>query len=184
MGVRTAFTLLGSIVLALRIVVPPTAWAADFGTAVYATTALRQFPLEIITPDSANLGSADPGGSINAQLGTVTVIDARTTRPMWVATVSATNFTTGGGSPAEIIARSNISYWSGPITSQAGGGNRSPGQLTAADRVPLSGSVTAFSGRKASIGSQTTSWRPTLVITIPASATLGTYSGTIVHSVT
>jgi hypothetical protein len=182
--VRTAFTLLGSIVLVFRIIVPSTAWAADSRAGVNATIALRQLPLEIIVPNSASLGKAGAGGMINASLGTVTVTDSRSGMPIWTASVSATNFTTGSGSPAQTITRSNISYWSGPATDSTGGGSRTPGQISAANRVSLGATVTAFSGRKRAISVQSTSWRPTLVITIPQSAALGTYSGVIVHSVT
>lgn len=44
--------------------------------------------------------------------------------------------------------------------------------------------VTAFTGSKGPGQSEvSTSWEPTLVITVPAAATTGTYTGVITHSV-
>jgi hypothetical protein len=100
----------------------------------------------------------------------------------WTATVSSTNLTTGGGTTAETITKGNIAYWSGLATASVGGGLRTPGQVTAAQRVPLSATVTAFGASKA-VGTSTTSWAPTLVVTIPASAVVGTYTAVVSHSV-
>ncbi|OPG09134.1 hypothetical protein [Microbispora sp. GKU 823] len=61
-------------------------------------------------------------------------------------------------------------------------GTRNPGQPTAAGRVALTSPVTAFSGRKQATP-MSTSWQPTLVITIPSNAAAGVYTGTITHSV-
>ncbi|GAB3983783.1 hypothetical protein GCM10029978_091520 [Actinoallomurus acanthiterrae] len=100
----------------------------------------------------------------------------------WTATVSSTNLTTGGGTTAETITNGNIAYWSGPATAFTGAGARTPGQNTAAQRVPLSTTVTAFSASKAA-GTSSTSWAPTLVVTVPSSAVAGTYTATVSHSV-
>jgi hypothetical protein len=137
--------------------------------------------LTITVPGTASLGSALPGGTISASLGTVSVADGRPGSVGWTATVSATNLTTGGGTTAETITKSNIAYWSGPITASTGGGVRTAGQPTAAQRVPVSVPVTAFSASK-TLGNTTTGWVPTLVVTIPASAVAGTYTATVSHS--
>ncbi|GLK14135.1 hypothetical protein GCM10017600_75470 [Streptosporangium carneum] len=102
---------------------------------------------------------------------------------MWTATVSATNFTTGTGTPAQTIAKSSVSYWSGPTTASSGGGSRTPGQPTAAQKAALTATVTAFSGRKLNGIANSTSWQPTLVVTVPSSAATGVYTGVITHSV-
>ncbi len=87
---------------------------------------------------------------------------------------------TSGGT----ITKDRLSYWSGPSTAQTGAGSRTPGQSTAAEAAPLSTTVTAFRGSKGPIVAATsTSWQPTLVISIPASALPGAYSCTITHSV-
>ncbi|MCO6006499.1 hypothetical protein NE236_16050 [Actinoallomurus purpureus] len=145
-------------------------------------TAALANTLTITVPGTASLGSALPGGTISASMGTVTVTDSRLGTVGWTATVSATNLTTGGGTTAETITNGNIAYWSGPATASVGGSFRTPGQTTAAQRVPLSTTVTAFSAFKA-LGTSTMSWAPTLVVTVPASAVAGTYTAVVSHSV-
>ena len=141
--------------------------------------------LAITVPSSSNLGSVPSGtASFSASLGTVTASDdgALLLLPSFTASVTATDFTTGGGSAAETIPRASISYWSGPVTASTGAQTAVPGQLTALEAVTLSQKRTAFtsSGLVLSI---TTSWKPTIVINIPAAAVAGTYTGTITHSV-
>ncbi|MER6176391.1 hypothetical protein [Streptosporangium sp. NPDC001681] len=177
--VRTVLSLMASIALLPALGTPA---ASISRAAASATVAVRADLLSITVPASANLGSGAAGGTISASLGTVTVVDSRGGMPTWTATVSATNFTTGGGSPAQTITKADVSYWSGPATGSSGGGNRTPGQATAAQAVPLSASVTAFSGRKALGVTNSTSWGPTLVVTL-ATAVTGAYTGVITHSV-
>jgi hypothetical protein len=76
--------------------------------------------------------------------------------------VSATTFTTGGGTSAETIAKSQVSYWSGPVTASSGLGVRIPGQATALNAVSLATPKTAFALQ---------------------AVVLGTYTGTVAHSV-
>lgn len=138
--------------------------------------------LTITVPGTASIGSVVRGNTISASMGSVNVLDQRMGSTSWVASVSATNLTTGAGSPAETIAKSNIAYWSGVITASSGGGIRIAGQDTAAQKVPLSTTVTAFSGSK-TVGTTMTRFAPTLVVTIPALAVVGTYTAVITHSV-
>ncbi|MFG1824470.1 hypothetical protein ACGFIJ_18465 [Microbispora bryophytorum] len=152
---------------------------ADTGTALVP---LRADPLTLTVPGSVSLGSGSRGGTISASMGTVTVTDSRGGIPPWTAAVSATNFTTGSGTPAQTITTANIAYWSGPVTASSGVGTRNPGQATAAGRVALTSAVTAFSARKQA-PPMSTSWRPTIVITIPSNAAPGVYTGTITHSI-
>ena len=145
------------------------------------TTVLLAGTLSITVPASASLGIASSGNTITNLLGTVTVIDGRSGSKSWTATVSATNFTASGGNT---IAKANVSYWSGPVTVAVGTGIRNPGQPTAAGRVSLAVPVTAFTGSKTSlVASTTTGWKPTLVVSVPGTATARTYTGTITHSV-
>ncbi|MER7498922.1 hypothetical protein AB0L05_26920 [Nonomuraea pusilla] len=175
-GVRLRLT--ASVMMLFPLV--PAAPAAPGVPAV--VLARRADPLTISVPDSVNLGAAQPGGVLTVTLSAMTVSDSRTGIPPWTATVAATDFTTGG-TPAQTIPSGSVFYWSGPATAASGGGLRTPGQLTAASRVALSAQVTAFSGRKGSLAAQTTSWRPTLVVLVPSSATTGDYTGTLTHSV-
>jgi hypothetical protein len=139
--------------------------------------------LSITVPTSASLGSATPGNTISAALGTVSVLDQRgLSNAAWTATVSTTTFITGGATSPETITASNVSYWSGPATSTTGASTLAPGQATASAAQALSAARTAFTS-SAGNGTTLTSWNPTLLITIPANAVAGTYTATITHSV-
>lgn len=156
------------------------AWAGDTST----TFQVAAGGLSVSVPMSKDLGSGVPGGTISSQLGTVTVTDSRAQLvAAWTATVSATAFTTGGGTPAETIANSSVNYWSGPATATSGLGVFTPGQLTALLAQSLSTSRTAFT-LTAGTGNNTASWNPTLVVNVPAAAVAGTYTGTVTHTVT
>jgi hypothetical protein len=61
-------------------------------------------------------------------------------------------------------------------------GVRVPGQPTALNAVSLSAAVTAFALQAVVLGTST-SWNPTIVVAVPASAVAGTYTGTVTHSV-
>ncbi|MFJ5719918.1 hypothetical protein [Streptomyces sp. NPDC093149] len=140
------------------------------------TRALAQPSLTISVPTAANLGSASVGSTHSAQLGTITVTGSEVSQ--WDVTVTATALTAAGGS----IATSNIAYWSGPVTADSGNDACHPGQTTAADQVTLDAARTAFS-HSGAVATQTCGWNPTLVITVPATAAVGQYTGTITHSV-
>ncbi|GIH48211.1 hypothetical protein SAMN05421833_10851 [Microbispora rosea] len=156
--------------------------AREYRTEAGRMVPLRADPLTITVPGSVNLGSGARGGTLSASMGTVTVADSRGGVPPWTATVSATNFTTGSGTPTQTITTANVAYWSGPVTASSGPGTRNPGQATAAGRVALTSPVVAFSGRKQAVP-MSTSWQPTVVITIPSNTAAGVYTGTITHSV-
>ncbi|SNS89019.1 hypothetical protein SAMN05216276_1018146 [Streptosporangium subroseum] len=177
---RAPLSLTASIVLLLALGAPA---ASASGTASSSTVAWRADSLAITVPTSADLGSGTTGGTISASLGTVTVVDTRVgLLAAWTAIASATDFTTGSGSSAETITKDRFAYWSGPVTASTGSITRTPGQPTAAQQVSLSTPVTAFSAQKL-LFDTSTSWAPTLVVTIPASAVAGSYTGVITHSV-
>lgn len=138
--------------------------------------------LSITVPPSASLGAAAPGVTISGQLGTIQVSDTLGTQPSWTATVSATNFTTGAGGVGRTVDTTQFSYWSGPATATTGAGTRVPGQLTAAQAQHLIGTRTAFS-KTSGTAVNTTSWNPTLIVTIPLSVIAGPYQATITHTV-
>jgi hypothetical protein len=172
---RSASPLTASIALTLGFA-SPAAPAPELTTTM---TELRAGTLSITVPSAKNLGNAVRGGTTSAHLGTVTVTDERQGRTDWITTVSATNFITTGGS----ITKGQMSYWSGPVTAQTGQGTRIPGQPTAANATPLSAAVTAFTLHGVVPGNNITSWNPTLVLSVPAIAVVGNYTGTITHSV-
>lgn len=135
--------------------------------------------LTIAAPASASLGSVATGtASISGQIGPVTVTDDRgTLNGSWTASVISTDFTTGGGTPAETIPNINNSYSPGPATSTTGTGTFTPGPGGIVN-VPQ----VAFTGT-ALTGNNSVTWNPTLTVTIPAAAVAGTYTGTVTHSV-
>ncbi|MGI5405132.1 hypothetical protein ACQEVG_38035 [Streptomyces sp. CA-135486] len=134
----------------------------------------------VTAPGSATIGAAKPGQTTSVQLGQlkVTNIGVRS----WTATVSASNFTTGGGTVGETISKSQLSYRSGPIVTKSGSGTWIPGQPTAADAQPLDVPRPAFSYNGVMTSTFVT-WLPTLTMSVPASAVAGTYTGTVTHSV-
>jgi hypothetical protein len=140
--------------------------------------------LTISVPDGpVSVGSGMPGTVVSGQLGEITVTDERAAPDAaWVASVTASDYTTGGGTAAETILKGSVSYWSGSATATTGQGTYVPGQADAAARETLSVSRTAFS-RTAASGDGIATWNPTLVINIPSQAVAGTYTGTVSHSV-
>ncbi|MEH1167743.1 hypothetical protein V6V47_20395 [Micromonospora sp. CPCC 205539] len=162
--------------------VPAPAWADSTGD-VTATVIVTGGELSIITPATADLGEGSPDEGITGQLGTVTVIDDRAQlAATWVVTVTASDFTTGGATPAETIPASAIDYWSGPATQNVGTGVLVPGQPTAADAVPIVSTPTAFT-RSTGDGLNRASWNPTLTFQLGPETVTGVYTGTVTHSV-
>ena len=171
--------------------------AAVAGEAATATTTTTQRRVPARVTAEAGLSISVPSGTVNAgtvaagatsvtrQLGAVTVNDDRPglltgLASSWTATVSASDFVTGGGTAAERVPRSAVTYSSGPNTAGVG--------VTLF--VP-SGAVTLDQSRRAAnatglllllVGSSAT-WNPTLTISLGSGRVAGTYTGTITHSV-
>ena len=170
--VRVGGIAVGTLCAALLLPAPP----------AYATAP----GLSISVPSSKAFGSFATGGrTISANLGTITVTTASTLphNATWVATVSATAFTTGSGTAAETVPTSSVSYASGTATAASGFGAAAcvPGQVVSAS---LSVSRTAFSCTGVSLTPTTSvSWNPTISIEIHESSVVGTYTATITHSV-
>jgi hypothetical protein len=88
--------------------------------------------LAITAPASTALPSTSPGGATSVRLGTVTVTDNRgIASASWTATVTGTTFVTGGGTAAETIPLTQVTYWAGPATATTGTGTFTPGQASA-----------------------------------------------------
>jgi Putative Ig domain len=155
------------------------------GTSVTKSTTITiaAGTLTMTAPAAATLPAAPPDTTTTAHLGPVTVTDTRGTSPAaWTATTSATTFTTGAGTAAQTIPRTQITYWSGPATATTGTGTFTPGQPAPADAIDLTAPRTAFTLSSGSrINSAT--WNPTLTVQVPPAATTGTYTATITHSV-
>jgi hypothetical protein len=118
-----------------------------------------------------------PGTTITGSLGTVTVTDARALiSASWTATASSTNFTTGGGTPAETIPATDANYNPGPITTT--------GTITATGTdVTLSNAAQTVVAGTAGSGDNTASWDPTIAVAVPATAVGGLYTATLTQSV-
>ncbi|MEV6368593.1 hypothetical protein [Micromonospora musae] len=141
--------------------------------------------LDVVTPATADLGSGAPGGTITSALGTVSVSDTRAAADAsWTASVTATDFQTGGGTPEETVLASEIDYWSGPALTTTGTGTFTPGQPAAGDAEALDSTtpLDAFT-HTGGTGSNTATWNPTLVVNVPLDSIAGEYTGTVTHSV-
>jgi hypothetical protein len=134
--------------------------------------------LSITAPASADLGSAGPGGAHAASLGTVQVTDGRAGVTGWTATASATDFTTGAGSPAETIPVHDVRYLISGFTSTTGSATFTPASLT-----DLSGTAEAVVTATNVDGDNSAAWNPTIRVSVPTGAVLGTYTATITDSV-
>ena len=168
----------------LLVALPGAAGAATTGTTT-TTFTLTGGSISITAPSTTvNLGSVSvAAGSVGGQLGTVTINDGRgLLSGGWTSSVTASHFTTGAATAAETIAATNVTYWSGAATATSGLGSLIGSQLTSGVAVVVNAAQTAFTGGSL-IGNNSASWDPTLTVTIPAAAVVGTYTGTVTHTV-
>ena len=135
-------------------------------------------PLSITTPASASLGSAAPGGTLSAALGTVQVTDNRGFGAGWTATVSATAFTTGNGTPAETIPPGDVSYDITGLGQTTGSASFTPVPVT---NLTVT-SQTVVSATNVN-GNTSVAWDPLIDVHVPDAAIAGQYTATITHSV-
>jgi len=176
---RVASAAVGAFALACAAATLSPAHAADTTT----TFTLTAGTLTISAPASGNLGSVTTGtATTSAQLGSVAVTDNRgALLGSWTASVSTTDFTTGGATSNETIAKTAVDYWSG-VASTTGTGVFTPGQTLVANKVTMSVARTAYSATGV-VGLNTATWNPTMIVNIPSAAVAGVYSGTVTHSV-
>lgn len=139
--------------------------------------------LNLSAPANAALTAGGIGANASGSLGDVSVTDARGALvAAWTATAVSTDFKTGAGAAAQTVGKALVDYWSGPSTAFTGVSVALPGQPLAANAVPMDAAKTAFS-LVAGVGNNSTTWAPTLVVKVPATAVAGAYTGTITHSV-
>jgi hypothetical protein len=141
------------------------------------TFAVTSGELTMTAPVSADLGSGAPGTTINGNLGAVTVTDDRALlTAAWTTTAAASDFTTGGGTPAETVPATDVGYDPGSITTT--------GTITVTGTpITLSGTATPVVDGTAGVGNNTATWNPALAVAVPASAVGGIYTGTLTQSV-
>jgi hypothetical protein len=181
--IKRLAVVLGAAAVVVGLSVSPASAAQTGNTTV--TFAITAGALNITVPATVNIGSAAPGGTITGQLGAVQVTDQRALlATAWTTTVTSTAFTTGTATAAETIPVGAVKYASGGSTATTGIGVFTPGQATTALAVPLAttGGPTAFA-LTLGVGNNSATWNPTLVVTVPAAAVAGTYTGTVTHSV-
>jgi hypothetical protein len=133
--------------------------------------------LSMSAPVSADLGSGAPGTTISGSLGAVTVTDDRALlSASWTVTAASSDWTTGGGTPAETIPAGDAGYDPGTITTT--------GTITATGTpITLSGTPAQVVSGTDGVGDNTASWDPVISVAVPASAVGGTYTGTMTQSV-
>ncbi len=181
---RKRFAVLTSAgVGALMVILAAPAVAAPTADTI-VTFSVEAGSLDIVAPAGPiDLGSAPPGGTLTGQIGPVSVSDTRGgADSVWTATVFATDFTDA----ALTIPFASVEYWSGPVTATTGGGTFVPGQPTAGDAAPLTGTtLTAIPAmaHTGGTGGSTATWNPTLIVNIPITAQIGDYTGTVTHQV-
>jgi hypothetical protein len=135
--------------------------------------------LSIAVPATANLGSGTLGTTTSGQLGSVQVIDNRgSPTASWTVTVTSTTLTFSG----RTVPLANLRYWSGPTTATTGTGTFTPGQANAGTLQDLTTGRTAFTMTTGN-GTNSATWNPTIVVTVPVTVIPGAYTGTITHSV-
>jgi hypothetical protein len=141
------------------------------------TFAVTTGALSMTAPVSANLVGGAPGTTISGALGPVTVTDNRALlSASWTATAAATDWTTGGGTPAETIPVTDVGYDPRTITTT--------GTITATGTpITLAHSAAPVVTGTAGVGDNTATWNPAIAVAVPASAVGGTYTGTITQSV-
>jgi hypothetical protein len=180
--VRRLSVVLGCVaILTVTLLNGPAAQAASSAQTTLVVT-MAGGTLGIIAPTSVTLEADVGASSTTGQFDDVSVIDHRGDVDQdWTATVSSTDLTSTN--PAGTIPKGDIAYWSGPATETTGScASRTPGQADSGSRQALDVERTAFSSVDCNPRNSTT-WRPSLVVTIPATSPASTYSATITHSV-
>ncbi len=140
------------------------------------TTGIISGPLTMTAPASADLGSGAPGSTVQGSLGTVQVTDGRGFGADWTATVSSSDFSAGG--PTETIPVSDATYAITSLTTETG-----PATFGYVPQVGLSQNAQNVVSATNVNGNTAVSWNPVIHVAVPGGAVGGTYSATIVHSV-
>jgi hypothetical protein len=168
----------------IALAITATALAGFFATPAHAadtstTFSLTSGALSVSAPASGSLSSVASGASsISANLGAVTVTDARgALAGIWSASAASTDFVTGTATADETIGKARVTYLAPVPTIVSGTVVPVTGGLKTLDQSRTV--VTAAS----IIGNNVVSWNPTVAISLPAQAVAGTYTGTITHSI-
>lgn len=148
--------------------------------------ALTGGSLSITEPGAATV-TAGPllglaGGSFSGSLGSTTVVDQRGGVLGWTSTIAQTTAFSNGTTTLPV--GSTKAWVSGAIVPTSGVATVSAGTyVSQATGLVLSGTGQPFVSATAVVGSNTTSFNPSIAVSLPSSATAGTYSGVITQTV-
>ena len=139
--------------------------------------------LSISVPDGpVDLGTGPVGSTIGTlgNFGAVTVIDTRALDPAsWTASVSSTAFV-NSATPSDVIPVNNATYNTGDI---------GPANGLGTSAIPANGTINLLPTAQDVVfensydGDNSANWTPEIDLNVPVTAVLGTYVGTVTHSV-
>jgi len=160
--------------------------ATGFGATANVTGTLTGSTLSLsttATPSfSANLDSGDSTPTYTVPL---TIQDTRGTGAGWNATITSTQFTTGGATPSTLAT--NASSLTGVVSACAGGTCTNPtNAVTYPIAVPAGATAPTavkFFNAAANTGMGKFTVTPTIGVFVPQSSTAGTYTSTLTISI-
>lgn len=136
-------------------------------------------PSSTATLTGAALGPT--GTTMSGALGATTVTDNRGSTAGWTSTIATTAFSDGGtGSLAASTAKAYVPSaitTTGTVTASAGL------YVLAGTGLTLSTSAQSFVTGTLALGVNSATFTPYLAVTVPATATTGTYTGTVTQTV-
>ncbi|GAB2738552.1 hypothetical protein [Nocardioides pakistanensis] len=183
---RRAAALAGAAASALLLgVASSPATADEVGTTLNVTVSGDPGLLSISVGQSAVSGEATAGGSVEFDLGAVTVTDTnntiRATSP-WTVAVRAEDLT-HASEPGLTIPASNLTYL-GTLPSVSGVTLLGVEGMAAWTTGMVMATVNqAILQPTAALGSNSASWNAKVTVNIPGGTTAGSYTGTVFHSV-
>lgn len=179
---RTALTgaLLGGVLSTVALTGAP-AQAQGVGFSLGGGTLSITGPTSVTMTGGALASLA--GSSFSGFLGSTTVSDQRGGLVGWTTTIAQTTAFSNGTTTLPV--GSTKAWVAAPIVPTSGIATVSAGtHLTQATGLVLSGTAQAFvSATAVATTTNTTSFNPSLAVTIPSNATAGSYSGVITQSV-
>ena len=138
--------------------------------------------LNLATAPTASLPATTSGvggTTVSGPLGATTVTDDRFTvvAGTWTVTASCTDFSSG----SSVVPKANVSIFSGPATATSGIVAFVP--TTALTARSMAGSGGPIASATGVLLSTSVTYRPTMTVTVPASAPAGSYSATCTQTV-
>lgn len=145
--------------------------AAQSGDTV-TTFALQGGTIDIVVQATAAITGGNSGAtSASGQLGAVTVTDGRGVVGGWTASGASTTFSNASTTSTAVAYNSGTVSTTGTVTATGSG------------TVALTGTAAPVVVGTLVTGNNTATWNPTLTVTLPATSTAGSYTGTVTTSV-